>query len=119
MAALHLSKDEFLSQVLDYVSNPSAPKFLADKPVVVDFYANWCSPCKRLIPIFEALSEEYKGRVEFVKIDVDRELSLAQDFRIQSIPALFFLSPDGSIDHTIGGMTEAMLRAKVEELLNR
>ena len=117
MATLHVNKDQFLSQVLDYVSNPSSIKFMGSRPAVVDFYANWCGPCKMLAPIFEKLSNEYAGKVDFYKIDVDQEGALTADFNVQSIPSLFFFSTDGKIERAVGGMTEGQLRARIESLL--
>lgn len=117
MAALHLCKDEFLNQVADYETNPQEWDFKGDKPVVVDFYATWCGPCKRLSPIIEQLSENYKGKVDFYKIDVDREEELARDFGIQSIPTLLFIPKDGEVKRSMGALPENVLRGAIEDLL--
>ena len=73
------------------------------KPTIVDFSATWCPPCKQLKPIFEKLAEEFKGRINFVTIDVDENPDLAQAYGVQNIPMMVFLNKDGQIQNTLVG----------------
>ena len=73
------------------------------RPMIVDFSATWCPPCKQLKPIFETLAEEFKGRVDFVTVDVDENPQLAQAYGVQSIPMMVFLNKDGQIQNTLVG----------------
>ncbi len=86
----YLTTADFQKKVVDYKNNPTSWNYLGDKPCIIDFYTTWCGPCKRLAPILEELSEEYKGQVYFYKIDTERERELAATFGIRSIPTLLF-----------------------------
>ena len=117
MATIHLNKAEFLSKVVNYETHPEEWKFLGDKPAVVDFYAEWCGPCKRLSPILESLSEEYAGRIDVYKINVDEEEELAAVFGVQTIPTLLFIPQNGQPKRAVGGMPLNALKSAVDELL--
>ena len=73
------------------------------KPMIVDFSATWCPPCRQLKPIFEKLAEEFRDRITFVTIDVDENPELSQSYGVQSIPMMVFLNKDGQIQDTIVG----------------
>lgn len=76
------------------------------KPMIVDFSATWCPPCRQLKPIFEKLAEEFRGRVTFVTIDVDQNPELSQAYGVQSIPMMVFLNKDGQIQNTLIGFQD-------------
>lgn len=86
-------------------------------PVIIDFYATWCGPCKALSPLIEKLAEEYEGRIKVLKVDVDKNEALAQAARIMSIPTLFFIDREGNIERRVGGMPYAALAQQAEKLL--
>lgn len=88
-------------------------------PTVVDFYATWCGPCKELTPILEKLEQKYQGRVDFMRIDVDEQPELAQAFQVESIPTLFFITPAGVVDASIGLQSEGDLEAQIQSMLSR
>lgn len=101
--ATHLTKDTFLKEVFDYENNKEW-KFQGEIPAVIDFYADWCGPCKMVAPIIEELSEEYAGKVNFYKIDTEAEQELAAAFGIQSIPSLLFIPVDGKPQMAAGAL---------------
>lgn len=86
-------------------------------PVVIDFYATWCGPCKAMSPIIEKLASEYEGKIKVLKVDVDKNRSLAEAARIMSIPTLFFIDKDGNIERQVGGMSYQALAARAEKLI--
>lgn len=90
MEVVHLTKEEFLKKVVDYENNPTEWKYLGDKPAIVDFYADWCGPCKMIAPILEELAAEYKDRIVIYKVNTEQEQELAAVFGIRSIPTLLF-----------------------------
>ena len=89
------------------------------KPVFLDFYADWCGPCKTLLPTVEKLSEEFKDSVEVRKVNVDTQRELAAKFGIRSIPALFFMKGNKVIEKASGALPESELRNKLDSLVSR
>ena len=86
-------------------------------PVVADFYADWCGPCRMVSPIIESLSKEFAGKAKFVKIDTDANQDLAAKFNIMSIPTVMFFSGGKVKDVVIGAAPEAVFKTKVAALL--
>ena len=91
--------------------------FMANKPMVVDFYATWCGPCKELVPVLEGLEKKYKDEVIFQRIDVDQKPELAAEFNIQAIPMLMFITPKGEYKTIVGYEEAPVIEAKIAELL--
>src|SRR5271157_5243385 len=88
-------------------------------PVVVDFYADWCGPCRMVSPIIESLSKEFAGKAKFVKIDTDANQDLAMKFSIMSIPTVMFFANGKVEDVVIGAAPAAVFKTKVAALINR
>lgn len=86
-------------------------------PVLIDFYATWCAPCRALSPIIEQLANDYEGRLKVLKVDVDENQALAMAARIQSIPTLFLINKAGDIERLVGGRSYADLSKKIEAIL--
>jgi len=90
-----LVKSEFLKSVWNYEASPQEWKFLGDKPALIDFYADWCGPCKIAAPILEEISHEFAGKVDIYKIDTEKEKELAAVFGIRGIPAFLYIPKEG------------------------
>lgn len=86
----------------------------ADVPVVVDFWAEWCGPCKMMAPVFEKLAEEFDGRLTFAKVDVDSNQSSAGQFGIRGIPTLLVFNDGKEIDRIVGFAPEDQLRQRLD-----
>lgn len=92
---VHLTKADFLKKVMDYEKNTEAWKFEGARPCIVDFYADWCAPCRITSPILEDLAKQYAGKIDIYKVDVDDEQELASVFGVQSIPSFLFCPMEG------------------------
>ncbi|MBE5869971.1 MAG: thioredoxin [Lachnospiraceae bacterium] len=89
----------------------------SDIPVMIDFYADWCGPCKMMGPIVEKLASEYDGKVKIGKINVDEEPDLAGKYNIMSIPSFLFIKGGTVADKTVGGMQKEDLATRLDKLL--
>ena len=87
------------------------------KPVVIDFWAEWCGPCRMVSPILEELSEEFSGKVEIGKLNVDDNINTPNEYGIRNIPTILFFKDGKLVDKQIGATPKASLKAKVEALL--
>lgn len=89
----------------------------ADKPVVIDFYADWCGPCKMMTPVFDELSEKYDGKISFCKLNIDEEKKLAIANKVMSIPTFLFIKNGREIERFTGALNIHDLEAKIQNLL--
>lgn len=89
----------------------------SDKLVFIDFYADWCSPCKMLSPILDELSNEYKDKVVFLKVDIDKDQDIAVKYKIRNIPALFIFKDGNIVGQKVGAMSKSMLKAFIDSCL--
>ncbi len=112
----HLTKQTFLDKVFNYETNTDW-NFTGELPCVVDFWAEWCGPCRAIAPVFEELSEEYKGKVQFYKVDTEAEQELAEVFGIRSIPSLLLIPKDGKPQMAVGALPKDMLEQAIGEVL--
>jgi thioredoxin len=114
--AEHLTKKTFLEKVFDYEKNKEW-KFEGELPAVVDFWAPWCGPCKIVGPIIDELSEEYKGKVNFYKVNTDEEQELGAVFGIRSIPSLLFIPKDGQPKLAVGALPKESFKSTIDKEL--
>jgi len=103
---VHVTDDRFQSEVIE-----------SDVPVIVDFWAEWCSPCLQIAPIIIEMSAEYDGRAKMVKVDVDENQVVAGSFGIRSIPTLLFFKDGERVDQVIGTVPKKVITEKLERLL--
>jgi thioredoxin 1 len=99
----HLTEQTFKEKVFNWEINKEW-KFEGQLPAVVDFYADWCAPCRMVAPILEELQEEYQGKLNIYKVDTEAEKNLASLFGIQSIPSLLFIPKEGEPQMAMGAL---------------
>ena len=112
----HLTKDTFLKKVFNYEVNREW-KYEGDLPCIIDFYADWCGPCKMVAPILEELAEEYSGKIHIYKVDTEDQQELAAAFGIRSIPSMLFCPMDEQPQMAQGALPKATLKKAIEEVL--
>ncbi|HPD65720.1 MAG TPA: thioredoxin [Bacteroidia bacterium] len=113
----HLTKKTFVEKVFDFENNTEW-KFNGDKPAIIDFYADWCGPCRAVAPVLEQLSKEYNGLIDFYKVDTESEAELAGVFGIRSIPSLLFCPKDGQPQMAMGALPKATFEQAFKEIFN-
>jgi thioredoxin len=114
--ATHIDKQAFLEKVFNYETSTEW-KFAGDLPTVIDFWAEWCGPCRMVGPVIDELSEEYKGRVNFYKVNTEEEQELASAFAIRSIPSLLFIPKEGRPMMAVGALPKAEMKDIIEKEL--
>ncbi|HKL37416.1 MAG TPA: thioredoxin domain-containing protein [Bacteroidales bacterium] len=120
-AAIQLDEETFREKVVDY-KNDTAWNFKGDKPCLVDFYADWCAPCRITSPILEDMAKKYQGEIHVYKVDVDKNRQLAAAFGVRGIPSFLYCPADGepTMSSGIGGSreeTREMFRQNIEKYL--
>ncbi len=112
----HLTKETFLKKVFNYEENKDW-KYEGDLPCIIDFYADWCGPCKMVAPILEELSKEYEGKIYIYKVDTEDQQELAAAFGIRSIPSIMFVPMDEQPQMAQGALPKATIKKAIEEVL--
>jgi thioredoxin len=112
----HLTNDSFKQKVFNYEANKEW-KFEGDKPCMIDFYANWCGPCKMVAPVLEELSTEYAGKLNIYKVNTEEERELASAFGIQSIPSLLFVPMEGQPQMAMGALPKDTFKKAFKDVL--
>ena len=113
---IELLNESFKEKVFEYDTEKEW-KFKGDKPAIVDFWAEWCGPCKMIGPILDELSEDYKGKIDIYKVDVDKNPELSQAFGIQSIPSILFIPIEGQPQMSMGGLPKATFEEAIKDVL--
>ena len=110
-----LTQEEFVKKVFDY--NDTVMIYKGKKPAIVDFYADWCGPCKRLAPILDELLNEYEGAFILYKVNVDKNKDLASALQIRNIPTLLYLTPKQKAKRSVGLLTKEQLKEIIDKYL--
>lgn len=116
MATTYLTTQDFKDKIFNYETDKDW-KYAGALPAIVDFYADWCGPCKMVAPILEELSADYDGRLLVYKVDTDKEAELSAVFGIQSIPTLLFIDIEGNPSLQAGALPKHVLKKIIEEEL--
>lgn len=116
MATTHLTAQDFKDKVFNYETEQEW-SYKGELPAIVDFYADWCGPCKAVAPVLEELSEEYKDKIVVYKIDTDKEMELSSLFGIQSIPTLLFIPTKGNPMIQKGALPKNILQQVIDQRL--
>lgn len=114
---VHITKADFLKKVYDFEKNPDEWKYLGSQPAIVDFYADWCGPCRQLSPVLDELAKEYSGKLTIYKVNVDNERGLATFFGIRSIPTLLFIPMKGKPQRSLGALSKTELKGIIKDVL--
>lgn len=117
MKTRNLTRQEFINEVANYETYSKEWKFLGQRPALIDFYASWCGPCKMLAPILDELTEEYAGKVDIYKVNVDEEEELSVLFGIRSVPSLLFIPMEGKPQLAQGAMAKSVLKSAIQHVL--
>ena len=111
-----LTNDVFKQKIFNYEVNKNW-KFEGSLPVIIDFYATWCGPCRQLSPLVEELAKKYEGKIVVYKVDTDKEQLLAQTLGIQSLPTLLFIPAKGQPRSSVGAVPKETLEKAIHEIL--
>lgn len=114
---IHINRAEFLEKVYNFEKNPAKWVYNGDKPAIIDFYADWCSPCKRVAPILDELAVKYGDKLIIYKIDTDAEQQLAQEFGISAIPTMMFIPMSGQPQMSQGALSREQLEDAIKSVL--
>lgn len=116
MAVVHLTTQEFKDNIFDYTTEKEW-KYKGTKPAIIDFYADWCGPCKMVAPVLEELSEDFEKEIIIYKVDTEKELELSGVFGIQSIPTFLFIPMEGRPMMQPGALPKKVFKQVIEEEL--
>jgi len=112
----HLTKQTFLEKVFNFEKSQDW-KFEGKLPCIIDFYADWCQPCKIVAPILEELSKEYDGKINIYKVNTEQEVELAGAFGIRSIPSMLFCPAEGQPQMAVGALPKETLLQAINDVL--
>lgn len=112
-----ITKSDFVQKVYDYEKNPDKWIFKGNKPMIIDFYADWCAPCRMLSPVLKSLAKKYKDEVIIYKVNTEKERELSAAFGITSLPTLLFIPMDENPQVAKGALPKDVIEKGINELL--
>lgn len=113
----HLTSETFKKKVFNYETNKEW-KFEGNKPALIDFYADWCGPCRMVAPVLEELASEYEGKIDIYKVNTEEQQQLASMFGVQSIPSLLFIPLSGQPQMAMGALPKETFKKAFKDVLN-
>lgn len=114
---IHITKAEFIKKVYDYTISDKVLHYKGDKPAIIDFYADWCGPCRKLSPILEEVATEFKKDLYIYKVNTDKEPEIAKAFGIRALPTLLFIPLEGEPEGNEGFLTKEQLYEAIYKVL--
>ncbi len=111
-----LTKEKFIQDVFDY-ENEKEWKYKGEKPAIIDFYADWCGPCKVLEPVMKEIADEYSDQLTVYKVDTEQEQELAGIFGIRSIPSVLFIPTEGKPQMSVGALPKQSMQKAIKDVL--
>lgn len=114
---IEIGKKEFLAKVVNYEKNTTTWQYLGDKPAIIDFYADWCKPCKLVEGPLKELAKEYEGKIYIYKVNVDKHKDLAKEIGISSIPTMIFAPIGQDPQILMGAKSKEELKKYIDEIL--
>ena len=112
----HLTLDSFREKIFNFEQNKDW-KYEGELPAIIDFYADWCGPCKMVAPVLEDLSKEFSGKLSIFKIDTESEQELAAMFGIRSIPSILFIPMEGKPQMSVGALSKEGFKEAIRDVL--
>ena len=113
----HLTTETFKEKIFNYEKNKDW-KFEGDLPAIIDFYADWCGPCKMVTPVLEDLAKEYEGKLNIYKVNTEEQQELAAAFQIRSIPSILFIPSEGQPQMAMGALPKESFKKAISDVLN-
>ncbi len=114
--AVQITKQDFVDKIFDY-ENEKEWKFKGELPAIVDFYADWCGPCKMVAPVLEKLSEEFEGKLNIYKVNTEQEQDISAAFGISSIPSILFIPKDEKPQMAAGALPKETFKQLIKDVL--
>ncbi len=110
-----IDSGDFSIEIIDYLEEQW--RYMGSEPAVIDFYADWCPPCRKLAPVLKELAAQYNGKVKFYKVNVDKEPDLAAAFSVRNLPTLIYIPMNGELKRSVGYMDKDELKKIIDEKL--
>ena len=112
----HLTLDTFKEKIFNWEESKEW-KFAGDKPCIIDFYADWCGPCKMVAPVLEELAKDYEGKIDIFKVNTEEQQQLAGMFEIRSIPTILFVPKEGQPQAAMGALPKQSFEQAINDIL--